>query len=284
MNIVYLNGNFIPPGKATISPDDRGFLFADGVYEVVRWYGSFFFDMEGHLARLKRSLHELNIKWDDEDSFPLIAGELIKLNKLEDKPALVYFQVTRGAAPRTHTFPSPPVKPTTYGFARTFTPESAGKENGIKVILKDDIRWARCDIKSIALLPNTMCFEEAIQKGSGECIFVKNGFITEGSHSNIFFVIGSILRTHPESPSILSGITRRNALRAAREAGIIAEEKAVSENEIPLASEAFITNTSAELTPVTSINGIVIGDGKPGVVTMKLQKLFQEIVKSYARK
>jgi len=284
MNIVYFNGQFLPYGKAAVSPDDRGFLFADGIYEVVRWYGGFFFDMEGHHARLKRSLHEIKIRWDDEDTFPSIAESLIRENQLGDKPALVYFQVTRGAAPRTHTFPYPPVKPTTYGFAKTFTPESAGKENGIAVLLKNDIRWARCDIKSIALLPNTICFDEAAGKGFGECIFEKDGYITEGSHSNIFLVTGGVLYTYPESNSILSGITRKNAIRAARECGIKLEEKAVAVKELPRISEAFITNTSAEITPVTSVNGITIGDGKPGPITLKLQKQFASVVNSYARK
>jgi len=284
MKTIFFNDQFLPSGKAAVSPDDRGFLFADGIYEVVRWYSGFFFDMEGHLARLKRSLKEVKIKWDEEDSFPSIAEKLIKLNNLDDKPALVYFQVTRGAAPRTHTFPSPPVKPTTYGFAKTFIPESSGKENGISIMLKKDIRWGRCDIKSIALLPNTMCFEEAVECGHGECIFVKDGHVTEGSHSNIFFVIDGILRTHPESEAILSGITRKNAIKSAVECGIRIEERAVTEKELPLVSEAFITNTSAEITPVIAFDKQPVGNGKPGPVTKMIQKKFREIVMSYATK
>ncbi len=281
---VFFNGEFLPKENVSVSPDDRGFLFADGVYEVVRWYSGFFFNMEGHHSRLKRSLRELKIKWDEADSFPEIAGELIRLNFLEKKPVLVYFQVTRGVAPRTHTFPSPSVKPTTYGFARSFIPESTGKENGISVLLKNDIRWGRCDIKSIALLPNTMSFEEATSKGHGECIFIRDGYITEGSHSNIFFVIDGILRTHPESEYILSGITRKNTIKAAKISGIKVEEKAVHESELNRVSEAFITNTSAEITPVIAFNEIPIGAGRPGPLTELLQKNFHEIVKSYAYK
>jgi len=284
MDIVFFNGEFLPKEKVSVSPDDRGFLFADGVYEVVRWYSGFFFDMEGHHSRLKRSLSELRIKWNDVESFPDIASELIRLNSLVEKPALVYFQVTRGAAPRTHTFPSPPVNPTTYGFAKTFIPESAGKENGISVMLKNDIRWARCDIKSIALLPNTMCFEEATSKGHGECIFIRNGYITEGSHSNIFFVTGGILRTHPESEHILSGITRKNVIKAASACGIKVEERAVHEDELKEVTEAFITNTSAEITPVTAFGGTPAGNGKPGPLTKLIHNKFREIVLSYAGK
>ncbi|NMC40430.1 MAG: hypothetical protein GYA43_04555 [Bacteroidales bacterium] len=281
MRISYFNGKFIPGEEVIISPDDRGFLFADGVYEVVRWYEGFFFDMDGHLARLKRSLRELNINWDAVDSFPQISFELIRMNGLEKKPALVYFQVTRGAAPRTHTFPSPPVQPTTYGFAKTFIPESAGKENGTKVMLKKEMRWARCDIKSVALLPNTMCFEEATSAGFGECIFVKDGYLTEGSHSNIFFVMDGIIYTHPESEAILSGITRKNTIRAASECGLPLEEKAIHVNDLPRITEAFLTNTSAEITPVTAFNDIPAGSGRPGPVTMKLIEKFREIVNSY---
>jgi len=164
MEIAYFNGTYIPKDDIRISPDDRGFLFAEGIYEVVRWYEGFFYDMDGHLARMKRSLRETLIQWPEEDSFPHIANELIRLNNLEKSPALVYLQVTRGAAKRTHSFPSPPVSPTVYAFARDFIPENAGKESGIGIMLKEDIRWSRCDIKSVALLPNTLCFQEAAVK------------------------------------------------------------------------------------------------------------------------
>ena len=128
METAYFNGKFIPKEEVKISPDDRGFLFADGIYEVVRWYEGFFFDMNSHIARLKRSLRELRINWDDADQFPSIAEKLIKQNKLENQPAMVYLQVTRGAAKRTHSFPSPEVTPTVYAYAWGFTPDTASKE------------------------------------------------------------------------------------------------------------------------------------------------------------
>lgn len=278
MEIGYLNGNYIPRDEIRISPDDRGFLFADGIYEVVRWYMGFFYDMDGHMTRLKRSLRELRIEWEENETFPLIAGELIRRNRLIDKPSLVYLQVTRGAAPRTHTFPSPAVNPTVYAFARSFTPESSGNENGMRVMLKKDIRWGRCDIKSIALLPNTISFQEAKENDSGECIFSRDGVITEGSHSNIFFVRGNKIFTHPESNYVLSGITRKNAIRLAMQNGIEVNEIAVGDSEISSCSEAFITNTSAEITPVTVIGNIVIGDGKPGPVTSLIRDKFRDEV------
>ena len=274
MSIAYFNGNFLPKDDIRISPDDRGFLFADGIYEVVRWYNGFFYDMDSHVTRLKRSLRELRINWPDADMFPTVAGDLIKQNNLVNQPAMVYLQVTRGAASRTHNFPSPEVKPTVYANAWGFVPDSQSQESGIKVMLKEDIRWSRCDIKSVALLPNTISFQEACENGMKECVFVRNGNITEGSHSNIFFVIDGVLYTHPESNFILSGVTRKNILRIANDAGIRIREEAVQENRIRLIQEAFITNTSSEITPVIDLGGNTIGDGIPGPVTRLLFEKF----------
>jgi len=276
MEISYFNGNFLPGNKIQISPDDRGFLFADGIYEVVRWYEGFFYDMNGHMARLKRSLGEVRIVWPDADSFPSIAYELIVKNNLQDRPSLVYLQVTRGAARRTHAFPEPAVEPTVYAFAREFKPDSETMKNGIGVILRKDIRWNRCDIKSVSLLPNILLFQEAREKNCYECIFSRDGLITEGAHSNIFFVIRGVLHTHPESENVLSGITRNNVLRIARQAGIPVSETAVNETMINSVDEAFITNTSSEIAPVISVNNDPVGKGKPGPVTMLLQKKFRE--------
>jgi D-alanine transaminase len=276
MEIAYFNGTYIPKDDIRISPDDRGFLFAEGIYEVVRWYESFFYDMEGHLQRMKRSLRETLIQWPDEDSFPVIARELVRLNNLERSPALVYIQVTRGAAKRTHSFPSPPVNPTVYASAKDFIPENAGKESGIGIILKEDIRWGRCDIKSVALLPNTLCFQEATARGFFECAFVRNGIITECSHSNIFFVIKGILYTHPESVTVLSGITRKNIIRVAKNAGIPVKEEAIAEKRLNNVQEIFITNTSGEITPVTKVNDLIIGGGIPGPVTRMIREKFND--------
>jgi D-alanine transaminase len=274
METAYFNGKLLPKDEIYISPDDRGFLFADGVYEVVRWYEGFFFDMDSHITRLKRSLRELRIIWSGIDSFPSVAGDLIKLNKLENEPAMVYLQITRGASRRSHSFPSPEIPPTAYAYAWGFVPEIQLKENGIKVMLKEDIRWSRCDIKSVALLPNTLSFQEAYENGMKECIFVRNGLITEGSHSNIFFVIEGTLFTHPESNHILSGITRKNVLRIAEEAGIRIREEGLPENRLRFVQEAFITNTSSEVTPVTNIGGNTLNEGVPGPVTRLICEKF----------
>lgn len=280
MDIAYFNGKFVPKSEITLSPDDRGFLFADGIYEVVRWYEGFFYDMTSHVTRLKRSLRELRINWDGADLFPSFALDLIKLNKLENTPSMVYLQVTRGAARRTHSFPSPEVTPTVYANAWGFVPDSQSKESGVKVMLKEDIRWSRCDIKSVALLPNTLSFQEANENGMKECIFVENGMITEGACSNIFFVIDDTLFTHPESNQILSGITRKNILRIAHESGIKIREEAVQENRLRLIQEAFITNTSVEVTPVIDLGGNTIGEGVPGPITKLLCEKFDAEIKA----
>jgi D-alanine transaminase len=274
MTLVFFNGKFIPKEEVKISPDDRGFMFGDGIYEVVRWYEGFFYDMNNHVSRLGRSLRELRISWAEQGTFQSIANELIKTNNLGDQPAMVYLQVTRGKAKRTHSFPSPEVTPTIYAYAWGFTPNILAKEEGIKVMMKEDIRWSRCDIKSVALLANTMSFQEAHEKGLQECIFVRKGLFTEGSRSNIFFVIEGTLFTHPESNHILSGVTRKNVLRIAEETGIKIMEEAVEENRISAIQEAFITNTSAEVTPVIELGGNTLGDGIPGRITRLLQGKF----------
>jgi D-alanine transaminase len=276
MNIAYLNGNFIPKEDIRISPDDRGFLFGDGIYEVMKWYGGFFFDPESHLARLKRSLGEVRIKWQQADLFQTFARELIKINGLDEKHALIYLQVTRGAAPRNHAFPNPDVEPTVYSFARENGKADAEQENGVSVLLRKDIRWSRCDIKSVSLLANTLSFQEAHEKGMKECIFVRDGFITEGSRSNIFFVVNSALYTHPESGYILSGVTRKNIIRMAKESGIEVREEPVAEKDLGKIEEAFISNTSAEVTPVGFFDTLRVGNGKPGPVTLRIFKSFQD--------
>lgn len=276
MDISYFNGQYLPHDEIKISPDDRGFLFADGVYEVVRWYGGFFFEMEGHLARLKRSLKEVRIEWTGVDELPEMALELINRNELGDCCATVYVEVTRGAAKRKHSFPDPAVPPTVYAFATRLSTDTLSWENGISTSLVPDIRWSRCDIKSIALLPNILSYQKALDEGNGEAIFIRNGLVTEASHSNVFFVRDEILYTHPESELILSGITRKFILSLAEKNGIIIKEEAIPADMLDYMHEAFLANTTGEITPVIKIGEKIIGDGAPGVVTKKLQQLFRD--------
>lgn len=283
MDIAYINGNYLPKEKISISPDDRGFLFGDGIYEVMKWYGGFFFDIEGHLTRLKRSLGEVRINWPGVDAFPDIAAELVRKNINNEMYALVYLQVTRGAAPRNHAFPDPSVPPTVYAFAREIGPAPSGSLTGVQVLLRKDIRWGRCDIKSVSLLANTLGFQEARDRGMQECIFVREGMITEGSRSNIFLVSGDTLFTHPESEYILSGITRKSIIRLAKESGIPVKEEPFPEKKLGRVTEAFITNTSAEVTPVTAFGDKMTGDGTPGTITAHIHKKFYDEIRSMKR-
>jgi len=278
MNEVFLNGQFIPRNQAMISPDDRGFLLGDGVYEVVRWYGGYFFDLPGHASRLRRSLKETRIIWEEDSRFEEISKELILRNGLGTECAIVYFQVTRGEAPRTHAFPLPPVKPTVYGFARRHSLDTLAAERGVGLWLTPDPRWNRCDIKTTALIANILPYQEAHEKGFGEVCFVRNGFVTEGAHSNIFFVREEIIYTHPESSNILSGITRKNIISVARANGMYVVEEAIAADMIPYMNEAFFSSTTGEILPAVRISDHLIGDGVPGRVTKRIQVLLREMI------
>lgn len=280
MDTVYLNGQFIQSDQAAISPDDRGFLFGDSIYEVTRWYGGYFLDLPGHAARLRRSLKETRIEWDEQDRIEELSEELIHRNGLGGECAIVYFQVTRGAAPRSHAFPRPPVKPTVYGYARRHSIDTLACERGVGLWLVPDPRWNRCDIKSTALIANILPYQEAHEKGFAEVCFVRNGIVTEGAHSNIFFVRDGTLFTHPESNEILSGITRKIIIALAGEHLIPLVEEAVASDMIPYMHEAFICNTTGEIVPVLNITGQVIGEGRPGPVTREILRLFRDRVQA----
>jgi D-alanine transaminase len=281
MDTVYLNRQFIPADRASISPEDRGFIFGDSVYEVARWYGGYFFDMESHTERLRRSLRVTRIVWDEIDRFPAIAQELIHKNDLGADCSLVYLQVTRGVAPRNHAFPDPAVRPTVFAFARRQSIGSLLSERGISLLLTEDIRWRRCDIKSTSLLANIIAYQEAHDKGFAEVCFVRDGLVTEGAHSNIFFVRNETVYTHPESAAILSGITRKNIISIAAENGIELLEEPISADMLAYIHEAFITNTSGEVIPVIKIGDQMIGEGVPGAITKKLQRLFRDTVTAW---
>lgn len=280
MDVVYLNGQFIPKDQAMISPDDRGFLFGDSVYEVARWYGGYFFDLAGHGARFSRSLHETRIVWEDEARFGEISHQLIESNHLGTDCAIIYFQATRGVAPRSHAFPIPPVKPTVYGFARRQSLNTLASERGVGIWLTPDPRWSRCDIKTTALIANILPYQEAQENGYKEVCFVREGLVTEGAHSNIFFVRDGLLYTHPATNHILAGITRKNIIAVAKENGITVVEEAVVADMIPYMNEVFICNTTGEITPVIKVSDLIIGDGTSGPVTRRLQVLLRERIQA----
>jgi len=188
--------------EARISPNDRGFIFADGVYEVAKYYNGKPFRFDDHLARLKRSLAELEIEYSEIDSLEAIFAELINRNNLQNKHAGVYLQITRGEHKRVHHFPEN-IQPTVYAFAYHMPSFTDNLENGIAIITHEDIRWQRCDIKSVSLLPNTMLYNKAVKAGAGECVLIRNGMVTEATHSSVLGVKNGVVITRPLSNLIL---------------------------------------------------------------------------------
>lgn len=271
---VYLNGHYIAARDASISPLDRGFLFGDGIYEVVRAIDGRLVEPHRHWTRLARSLRETRIDrpltlGDDEVS--TIALRLLEENGLMQGHAIVYIEVTRGSvSPRTHHFPPPGTPPTVFASAAAFTPFDAQRITGVPVILVPDERWARCDIKSVNLLPNAMAKQLAVDAGAWEAVFVRDGTITEGTSSNVFAVIAGELRTHPATPAILGGVTRDVTLATAKTLGIPVAERAFTVAELEGADEAFLTSTTNDVMPVVRVDGTRLGTGEPGAVTRRI--------------
>ncbi len=269
MQTVYLDGQFIPRSEAAISPDDRGFLFSDGVYEVARAYGGRLFELDQHLARLGRSLKAMRIQGAPLADLGAAAHELLDRNGLSDRDALVYLQVTRGAAPRTHRFPDPGVEPTVYGYAWAFE-GSRSTEDGARAITVPDQRWARCDIKTVGLIPNCMANQAAHEAAAVEAIFVRDGMALEGTHTNLFAVLRGVVRTPPLTNYILPGITREVVLELCADAGYEVDLAPIQAEELHRADEVFIVGTTAEVTPVVDLDGRAIGSGRPGEFSLDL--------------
>jgi len=274
-DVVYLNGNLIAQNEAFISPEDRGFNFADGVYEVVKYYRGKPFRYNDHINRLKRSLREVRIDFEGCDQLEGIFQSLLERNGLIHEEAGVYLQITRGTHQRIHRFPEN-IKPTVYARAFPFSSKPDQLENGVSVITADDIRWLRCDIKSIALLPNVLYAQKAEENGSAEVIFIRNDVVTEASHSNVMGVKDGIVYTHPDSNLILPGITKKVILEICRTAGIKVTEEGIGALELVGIDELMIVGTGSEVTPVVKIDGILVSDGKPGPVTRFIQAKFFE--------
>jgi len=276
--IVYLNGQFVAKDEARISPDDRGFLFADGVYEVIRSYEGRLFRTREHLERLLRSLREIGMEASLAGNVGVVAEDLIRRNKLEQGGALVYIQITRGAAPRKHAFPDAGTPCTVYAAASPFAAPEQEQKDGVKIILVPDIRWARCDIKTVALVPNVLASQRAKDNGAREAVFVRDGVVTEGTHTNFCAVFDGTLWTHPKTNHILAGITRDAVLGLCGERGIPVLEAPVFQAHLRKAQELLLVGTTVEVTPVVEVDGWQVGDGKPGPITRKLQRAFSEMV------
>jgi len=272
--IVYLNGKFIDNAQATVSVDDRGFLFGDGVYEVFRVADGRLFAADRHLRRLARGLEFLEIpRASALDDAALVAAalRLLQDNALTRGDVLVYLQITRGApGPRAHQFPSPRTPPTVYLAANAYTLPEEVRVHGASVVTTPDIRWGRCDLKTMQLLPNVLAKQKAVTAGAFETLFVRDGVITEGASTNFFAVVGGVLRTHPANHHILPGITREILLEEAEQIGVSVVPTAITPKELNGAEEAFVTSTSADVMPVVRVDGRPIGGGEPGPVTQRL--------------
>lgn len=275
--LVYLNGKYIPHEQATVSVYERGFLFGDGVYEVIRSYRSYFFEKEAHWRRLQHGLEALRLQFEDFPALESIARRLLSENNLLNGEALIYFQITRGAAiPRKHFFPPPGTPLTVYIAANKFVPSPDLVENGAAAITMPDIRWHRCDLKTINLLPNVLASQKAHEQGADEAIFIHEGVATEASHSNFFAVFDGKIITHPRSHKILPGITRAVVLELCRELRIPVEETPPSAARLPQAGELFLSRTTGEIVPIVRLDNAVIAAGKPGPITRRLQEAFAQ--------
>lgn len=272
----YVNGRYTPHNEAAVHVEDRGYQFADGVYEVVPVYNGILVDEEPHLDRLERSLRELQIDMPmSRAAMKLVSRELMRRNNLSR--GFVYMQITRGVAPRDHKFPTKPTAPALVMTTRQMKPHSAeALEKGVKVITLRDIRWERCDIKSVSLLPNVLGKQAAAEVGAYEAWQIDDeGNITEGTSANAWIVTDSdTVVTRHANNGILNGITRMALLDLIEKEGFTLEERPFSLEEARAAREAFVTSSSSFVMPVTQIDENPVGNGHPGLLTMKLRETY----------
>jgi D-alanine transaminase len=275
--LVWLNGEILPLSEARIGVEDRGFQFADGVYEVIRIYNGRPFAMPQHFDRLERSCGGINL------AMPLAKPDLTReisqfLQRTGVREGMIYLQITRGQSPRNHV--SSPCKPTLLFYTRDLPPMLAPAATpGLKLISVPDERWQRCWIKSIALLPNILAKNQAVAAGADEAVFIHDGVVTECCASNIFILRRGQLLTHPVGPKVLPGITRLILLDLADQLGIPAIERPIFEAEAFAADELFITSTTREVAWVSRWNNQVVGNGNPGPLTLKLHHAIQEKIR-----
>ncbi|WP_068773761.1 D-amino-acid transaminase [Paenibacillus sp. FJAT-26967] len=269
-----LSGNrIIPDEEVHISPLDRGYYFGDGIYEVFCIYDGALFEKEAHFRRLLRSASEVRITLPyPAQRLEELLGELIAANRMES--GLVYVQITRCAAPRSHPFPLNAEAIVT-GWCTEYKRPLAQLENGIAAVLLEDIRWHRCDIKTLNLLPNVLLKQEAIDRGADDAIFHRGDTVTESSSSNVMMVKDGVLWTHPADNHILHGITRAVTLELAARLQIPVKEQFYTVDDLRAADEIFLTSTGAEITPVVKLDGRPVGAGVPGPIIRRLQQAYE---------
>ena len=275
----YLNGKILKGNEARILPFDRGFLFGDGVYETLIMYKGKLFRFSDHIERLKKSLASSRINFTSFDEIEKAINKLVEVNNFNSDHLFVYLQVTRGSYfPRQHQFPPSNVNPTFFVSVTPFKRREEELSKGIKVILEEDIRWTRSDIKSTMLMANVLAKQKALEQNAAEALFVRNGFVMEGTHTSFCAVKEGKLYTPPLSNFILDGITRKVILDICEEKNIAFSEVNIKVSELKNFDERMILGTISEVTPVVQINDWKVRNGKPGPTTMKLQKILREMM------
>ena len=273
--VVYLNGEFMPLSEARIPVLDRGFIFGDGVYEVIPVYARQAFRIDEHLDRLNNSLELTRITNPyPESEWKKLLSQIITRNESDDQS--VYVQITRGVAKRDHPFPKN-VAPTVFMMSNPLiVPDQEAFNKGISAITLDDIRWQYCNIKAITLLPNILLRQTAVDEDAQEAILIRSGEVTEGSATNVFIVIDGQIKTPPKSSRLLPGITRDLIVELAHQHGLDCMEANFSRTELEAADEVWVSSSMKEVMPVVMLNHEMVGNGKPGPVTRRMFEIFQE--------
>ena len=275
--IVYYCGQYLEKAEVRVSPDDRGLVFADGVYEVARSYHGRLFRWEAHMARLTYSLEQMRIAGVDMASLGHVVGRLLEENGLAQDGATIYLQITRGVAPRAHEFPPAGTPATIYVEAKSFSPRTAAQEQGVSVIILPDQRWARCDLKTTCLLPNILAFQTAREACAAEAVLSRDGVLLEGTRSSMLFVRGGRIMVPPLNNYILNSVTRQVVVELAEQEGIPVAIQPFFEADVDHLDELMTIGTNSEIIPVTKINHRPVGRGEPGPITRRLQAAFRRL-------
>lgn len=281
-DVLYINGRFTTTDQRVLGVEDRGFLFGDGVYEVVKFVGKRLFFFDAHFKRLRASLAALEIPLPlQKEELRSVFAEILERSSIGE--GTIYLEVTRGESPRAH-FYAEDASPTVIAYSRAFTfPSVEKKEKGVRAITVPDDRWHHCDIKSVNLLANALAKKKAQRATCEEALFVADGWIREGASSNFFVADGGRIITHPTGPHVLAGTVRDQVISLAIANRIRVDERPIHENELPAIEEAFTTNTTGGVMPVTEIDGKIIGNGRRGVTTARLQQLFDDLERAIAK-
>lgn len=275
--IMYLNGQYVPRESAMIPVEDRGFIFGDGIYEGVRAVGGKMFEWAPHAERMDNGLKGLRINFNRAqiDALEAVCEQVVMKNDLADGEAFLYLQVSRGAAPRTHFFPPANVPPTVFVSASKLVVPRKMRDEGCSTVTFPDMRWKRRDWKTVNLLGNVLARQAAAEAGAYEAIMHEDGIVTEGAATNVFAVINGELRTHPLNERILPGVTRKVLMELLGEMKLHVREEPIPFAQIFKAEEVFVCGSTTDVTPVVSIDGKTVGNGKPGPMTVQIRDAFE---------